>query len=534
MDILDRLDERNEFPILFIGSGMSIRYLDSFPSWTALLEEFWNLCKFEKSYYGVYNNKRAEYKNKFPHLSDKEVDFEINSELGKLIHKKFNEMFNNDEIKLDGFTPKDAHNTNLSPFKVALANKFNSYSIKQEKNDEAKKFIDIIGKASIVITTNYDRFIESEFKKRNESGLDVYIGQNGFFEPTEGSAELFKIHGSAENPNSIIIDKDDYDEFERDSVLITAKILSQMIHSPIIFLGYSLTDVNVRNFIKDFSRSIKDSDSIDLADRLIIIERTEGENDLIEHVIDDRDLNCRFTYIKTDNYEKIYEKILKINQGVSPLEVRKYKKTIRTLIEEAGKQEALKSVLVSSTTLDEIQHMIKNGDFKNIAIAIGDSRVIFQIPDNVTYMYSYLTDDDTLVTNVALRFLYGQKITTYVPFKKFLTTDILSSAQINNQMKDKLTSRMMKYNNTQTVIDTIIPSNKIERDDLSGIIEEFYEEYRRKCYDVICYNFEKFDIDSIKDFLISELEKHLQKQMTTVETSLRKLILIYDLKTNSR
>jgi len=533
LDILDRLEKRNEFPILFIGSGMSMRYLDSFPNWTSLLEEFWDQCKFEKSYYGMYNNKRAEYKNKFPLLSDKEVDFEINSELGTLIHKKFNEMFNNDEIKLDGFTPKDAHNTNISSFKVAIANKFNSYSIKQEKNDEAKKFIDIIGKASIVITTNYDRFIESEFKKYNESGLDVYIGQNGFFEPTEGSAELFKIHGSAENPNSIIIDKDDYNEFERDSVLITAKILSQMIHSPIIFLGYSLTDVNVRNFIKDFSRSIKDSDSIDLADRLIIVERTEGENDLIEQVIDDRDLNCRFTYIKTDNYEKIYGKILKINQGVSPLEVRKYKKTIRTLIEEAGKQEALKSVLVSSTTLDEIQHMINNGDFKNIAIAIGDSRVIFQIPDNVTYMYSYLTDDETLVTNVALRFLYGQNINTNVPFKKFLTNEILETAQINNSMKDKLNSRRVKYESTEKIIGSIVQSNQIERDDFQGIIDEFYEEYKRKCYDIICFNFDNFEISEIKNFIIEELEKLLEEQKTTVETSLRKLILVFDLKTNS-
>jgi hypothetical protein len=533
MDILDKLEKQNEFPILFIGSGMSIRYLDSFPNWTFLLEEFWNQCKFENNYYGMYNNKRAELKGLHPHLSDKEIDFEINALIGTMIHEKYNNLFNNDQIKIEGFTPKDAHDTNLSPFKVAISKKFSNYTIKIDKKEEARQFIDVIGKASIVISTNYDQFIEEEFKKYNESGLDVYIGQNGFFKPTEGSAELFKIHGSVNEPDSIIIDKKDYDNFDKDSVLITAKILSMMIHSPIIFLGYSLTDVNVRKFVKDFSRSIKNSDSIDLADRLIIVERVAGEKELTEQTIDDRDLNCRFTYIKTDNYQKIYEKILKINQGVSPIEVRKYKKTIRTLIDEAGKKEALKSVLVSSTTLDEIQKMIKNGDFKNIAIAIGDSRVIFQIPDNVTYMYSYLTDDENLVTNVALRFLYGQNISTYVPFKKFLTSEILDSAQINNSMKDKLNSRVNKYNNPKKVLETIVPSNQINKENFEEIIEEFYEGYTKKCYDILCYNFNKFDKNKIREFLIKELEKLLAEQRTTVDTSLRKLILVYDLKTNS-
>lgn len=533
MSILNRLEEKNEFPILFVGSGMSLRYLDSFPSWTTLLEEFWKQCDFESDYFGWYNNKRAEMTRETPYLSDKEIDFKINSLMGSLIHEKYNQLFNIGKIVTTDFTPKDAHYSKISPFKYAIARKLENYSIKKSKEEEAKNFIDIIGKSSMVITTNYDKFIENEFLNYNESGLDVYIGQNGFFEPTEGVAELFKIHGSVQDPNSIIIDEKDYKDFDNNSVLITAKILSVMIHSPIIFFGYSLTDVNVRNFIRDFSRSIKDTDSIDLADRLIIIERLEGEKDLIEQTIDDRDLNCRFTYIRTDNYQLVYEKVQKINQGVSPLEVRKYKKTIRNLIEEAGKKESLKSVLVSSTTLDEIQQMIDNGDFKNIAIAIGDSRVIFQIPDNVSYMYSYLIDDEALVTNVALRFLYGQNISTYVPFKKFVTTDILESAQINNSMKDKLYSRAHKYNSMQKIRDSINSSNKIEKNHFNEIVDEFYVDYRPKCYDVLAYNFEKFEIEEVKVFLIKELELLLSEQKTTVQTSLRKLILIYDLKVNS-
>lgn len=39
MGILDELVKKNEFPIIFIGSGISKRYLKNYPSWLELLEK---------------------------------------------------------------------------------------------------------------------------------------------------------------------------------------------------------------------------------------------------------------------------------------------------------------------------------------------------------------------------------------------------------------------------------------------------------------------------------------------------------------
>ena len=41
MGILDELIKKNEFPIIFIGSGISKRYLKNYPSWLELLEKIW-------------------------------------------------------------------------------------------------------------------------------------------------------------------------------------------------------------------------------------------------------------------------------------------------------------------------------------------------------------------------------------------------------------------------------------------------------------------------------------------------------------
>lgn len=39
--ILEILQIKNEFPVIFIGSGISKRYLLKCPSWEGLLEELW-------------------------------------------------------------------------------------------------------------------------------------------------------------------------------------------------------------------------------------------------------------------------------------------------------------------------------------------------------------------------------------------------------------------------------------------------------------------------------------------------------------
>lgn len=41
--IIDKLIKENEFPVVFIGAGISKRFLVDFPDWTSLLEEFWEM-----------------------------------------------------------------------------------------------------------------------------------------------------------------------------------------------------------------------------------------------------------------------------------------------------------------------------------------------------------------------------------------------------------------------------------------------------------------------------------------------------------
>ena len=91
-------------------------------------------------------------------------------------------------------------------------------------------------------------------------------------EDCENYSEIYKIHGCITDPKSIVITKEDYDRFQKNSLLISAKITSMLINSPIIFMGYSLSDINIRNIIGEFTNSLDNKELLRFEDRIILVE----------------------------------------------------------------------------------------------------------------------------------------------------------------------------------------------------------------------------------------------------------------------
>jgi archaellum biogenesis ATPase FlaH len=107
----------------------------------------------------------------------------------------------------------------------------------QPKMVELRYFRKFLAKARMIVTTNYDTFIEDELKQATEQVPTVYVGEKGFFNDTDGTAEVFKIHGSVSEPKLIVVTGDDYERYDATKLLISAKLLVGVLHSPIIFLS---------------------------------------------------------------------------------------------------------------------------------------------------------------------------------------------------------------------------------------------------------------------------------------------------------
>ena len=56
----------------------------------------------------------------------------------------------------------------------------------------------------------------------------------------QGIAEIYKIHGSVQNPESIVINKADYQKFYDKGKYLAAKLMTIFMEYPIIFIGYSI------------------------------------------------------------------------------------------------------------------------------------------------------------------------------------------------------------------------------------------------------------------------------------------------------
>lgn len=68
--------------------------------------------------------------------------------------------------------------------------------------------------------------------------VKIYVGQSQLiFSAIQGIAEIYKIHGSVEVPESIVINEEDYVEFERKSTYLAAKLMTIFMEYPIIFMG---------------------------------------------------------------------------------------------------------------------------------------------------------------------------------------------------------------------------------------------------------------------------------------------------------
>lgn len=525
---LEALIKENSYPIVFIGSGMSKRYLKDSPSWLELLENFWDQIDHDDDFYGMLNKIKDDFIDN--NYSELKAKFQANIKIASIIEAEYNKKFNKKSIVIDGLTTKEVYQNNISPFKYAVSNFFKNYKLKEEMKEEFESWKNFIRKSQIVITTNYDTFIEDSYSDNENMSLKKYIGQEGFFDNTTGSADLFKIHGCCTVPNSIVINEGDYELFNNNSVLISAKILSSLISSPIIFLGYSLSDANVRKIISDFTSQLPKEDPRISANRIIVIERAEGVMALDKIIVQDSEIGS-YTLIKTSNYKSIYDKISSINQGLTPYEIRRYKDVMKKLIVSHGSKGTLDAVLLSPKDLDDVEKDIDMN--RPIVVAFGDKKYMYMMPDFITYMRDYVFEENGIMPTVALEFIAREPIKARIPFARYMSqiTDI-NKLDLSSSDKENLKN---KINTHMSTLDELIAQKTYSKNKHSNINDIWTnKEYSTsKKIDIIIFNMRDLDLNELDKFIKIKafplLVEANNDTSNNLKSPLRKLFYAYDL-----
>ncbi|CDH05998.1 hypothetical protein XBO1_2110001 [Xenorhabdus bovienii str. oregonense] len=494
MDIQEFVSQFKNHPVLFIGTGFSLRYLENSFTWDSLLARVcYELTGNSEKYLDIKSKKQVGDEYKYKNIAT-ELEKLFNDQLERDRNGKFEEIN-------DIFYENMRKGINLSRLKIYITKLLENKIIRNEKQGEISELIKTRKNIGSIITTNYDTLVEQLFE------FDTLIGNNILLSNPYGS--VYKIHGCISAPENIIITDKDYSSFEYKYDLIRAQLLSLFIHNPIIFLGYSVGDENIQKILKTVFSYVPHNSELSkkIRDNFLLIEYEENSTSetIVEHDMRIEDNVIRINKIKTDNFTAIYKSLSELVLPVSAMDIRKVQK-VWNEIRMGG------NIEVSIT--DDLDKL-KNGQ---MVLAVGSRNNIkyeFQKAKEMMQNYFKIIDESN---RQLIELLNKQTIPTsqYLPifaFSNICTELILVEKYKDQQMSllEKHFKRIQKNNcsNEQNSIIDIINDTSISNSKKQDCI--FYSAY----------------MDKIN---MNELKKHLINMDDKGSTPYGRLLCLYDCK----
>jgi hypothetical protein len=243
-DIADTVQQFGCQPILFIGSGLTRRYLNA-PSWDELLSYLATHCSSIEKGLGFY---KQAFK----------TPMSVGEEFARLYqewawgtgHNEFPEEMFEADVGAQSYLKYKiaAYLSSLTPGELKDL-------VDGEYKGEIESLVKIMPHA--IITTNYDRMIEMLFPDHSP-----IIGQKILKGTSVSVGEIFKIHGCVTEYDSIVFTESDYQEFLKRKKFLSAKLLTFFNEHPLIFIGYSAGDPNIRSILADIDEALPEKNGL--------------------------------------------------------------------------------------------------------------------------------------------------------------------------------------------------------------------------------------------------------------------------------
>ncbi|WP_112180338.1 SIR2 family protein [Paraliobacillus zengyii] len=493
MHIREFIRNFNNHPVLFVGTGISLRYLENSFTWDGLLSYISQAIKGSDEFY-------YDLKSKY----EKDGDFDY-TKIAEELEVEFNEALISDRDGIfkeinDQFYKNMKNDINISRFKIYIAELLSDIKVKKSMLREYSELKKVRKNIGSVITTNYDQFIESVFE------FNPLIGNEILLSNPYGS--VYKIHGCVDDPSKIIITDDDYKAFNEKYELIRAQLLSLFIHNPIIFLGYNIGDTNIKGILKTIFTYINPNtaEAEDIRKNFLLVEYDEGSQntEVTDHDIDMSGFSTiRINKIKTDNFLEIYKHLASLSLPVSAMDVRKVQAIVKEIYVGGDIQ----------VSITEDIDALKNGEK---ILAIGSLKTIkyeFQTTSEIMENYFKIIDEsnDQLLKLIDKHHIQKSQYFPIFGFNK-IQEELKTSQELKAIQKEKIAN---------LIINT--PDFAQQYTNINDILEDGYiSQYKKNLAIVLGIISDRIELGSVETYLREYPDKKT--------TNYRKLLCVYDYK----
>lgn len=303
--------QRSSGPFLFLGSGFSRRYI-GLEDWEGLLSRF---CLTGKPY--------AFYKSSSNNDTPRSA---------QLIADEFHDLW----WTHDNYASQREQSAHLitdrtSPLRLEICDYLKQKELNEIPNDILKE-IDALKECDVdgIITTNWDTFTETLFP-----GHTVYVGQKELlFSNTMNVGEIYKIHGCCTTPDSLILTDGDYHDYNNRNAYLASKLITIFVEHPVVFIGYSISDNNIRELLKSISLCIGKENIDKLRDNLIFVDRNEpltGPTIETSYLQFDS-IQIPIKVVKTKNFVPVYDAIAQFERKLPARVLRFCKERVYEIV----------------------------------------------------------------------------------------------------------------------------------------------------------------------------------------------------------
>lgn len=502
----------NTTPFLFIGSGLTRRYYN-LPDWESLLRIFASRINNDPFSYSYYERKAKELN----------CAVGLYPQVAELIEHDFNDLwFTQPQIrKLDDFYLHMVAG-GVSPFKAEIAMFIKNNSIIVPEYEVEISNLHNISRNSIsgVITTNYDLFLESTLDEYAK-----YIGQEELlFSAIQGVAEIYKIHGSIEKPDSIIINKMDYTIFSEKSAYLAAKLMTIFMEYPVIFLGYSLSDSNVQNIIESIVNCLSTANLEKLQERFVFVEYVKGMSgiEVSPHSLAIGGKILYMTKVSCSDFNLLYNVIGKKKSEIPVKILRKLKHELYNYTLTNTPTAGLRVAGIDDNRLQDDEMVIAIGKMSDIGL-----KGLSGLSSNEWYR-NVILDDLEFNADELLQYAFpklSKQNSNRIPFFKFLAKatkeyPLVSDLAEKTSFDNIISESIKNHRNAVGTYTSVIDIWKNEKDNMA-----------RATFLIAHLPKENINIDALGTILLDLFKQNrdiLETASTNLRTNIRRLIRIYD------